>query len=597
MTPFPSTFYEVPDPTTATGYRVLLGSKALPPITPPLSTERYDQKDGFSPATPFVVYFADGVDTTQLPTIDALDQTVNPTSVVQVLDYQTGERVPVFAEMDLNSPSEPRHALLIRPQIRLQPERRYVVALVGLNDANGVPLAPAPFVALRDETLSQVARAARRLVRGDLRGARGSPASPRASLTLAFDVVTASDATATTSHLQGMLAQALPMVDSLTWTVTSSADTPSDPNLFRKVVYNVQTPSFLADASGHSTLDYGPDGQPVLRGIDTMPVVVQIPQCALTAKGPLPVIVFGHGLFGNAEDTLATPLLQQVGNQACVIFVGTDWIGLSSADLPVLAQYLPQDLNNVYLVTDRLQQAHVNFQVMTRLFLSRSSGKIDDPALALNGKPVTDASDVAYFGISDGGIQGATFMALTPDVDRGALNVPGCEWSLLIYRSVDFADIKPIVDALVPDPVETQTVIALLQSEWDYTDPATYAPHLLRDPLPGIFTKRILLQESIGDAQVTNLSTRVLARTMGIPGLDLIVPVYGVDAQPAPLDSAYTQWNSNKMPLPPTTDTALPADNGAHDAVYQYPPAQQQILGFLAPGGQVLQTCTGPCNF
>jgi hypothetical protein len=593
VTPFPSTFYEVRDPTTATGYRVLLGTKALPAITPPLSPDRYDQKDGFSPATPFVVYFADGVDTTQLPTIDALDQTVNPTSVVQVLDYETGERVPVFAEMDLNSPSEPRHALLIRPQIRLQPERRYVVALVGLNDANGVPLAPAPFVALRDQNPLSKSLEPLAASYEEIFAALEQAGVDRSSLTLAFDVVTASDATAT-SHLQGMLAQAIPMSDSLTWTVTSSTDTPDDPNLFRKVVYSVQTPSFLADASGHSTLDYGPDGQPMLRGIDTMPVIVQIPQCALTATGPLPVIVFGHGLFSTAEDELATPLIQQVANQACVVFIGTDWIGLSSADLPVLGEYLPKDLNNVYLVTDRLQQAHVNIQVMTHLFLTKLK---DDPALAVNGKAVTDASDVAYFGISDGGIQGATFMALTPDVERGALNVPGCEWSLLIYRSVDFADIKPIVSALVPDPVEIQTVIALLQSEWDYTDPATYAPHLLHDPLPGLFTKRILLQESIGDAQVTNLATRVLARTMGIPGLDLIVPVYGVGAQPAPLDSAYTQWNSNSMPLPPTGDLALPADNGAHDAVYQYPPAQQQLLGFLAPGGQVQQTCSGPCNF
>jgi hypothetical protein len=105
------------------------------------------------------------------------------------------------------------------------------------------------------------------------------------------------------------------------------------------------------------------------------------------------------------------------------------------------------------------------------------------------------------------------------------------------------------------------------------------------------------LQESIGDAQVTNVATGVLARTMGIPGLDLIDPIYGVDAQQGPLDSAYTQWNSNPSPLPPAGDIALASDNGAHDAVYQYVPAQQQILGFLTPNGQVVQTCSGPCNF
>jgi hypothetical protein len=84
---------------------------------------------------------------------------------------------------------------------------------------------------------------------------------------------------------------------------------------------------------------------------------------------------------------------------------------------------------------------------------------------------------------------------------------------------------------------------------------------------------------------------------MGLPGLDLIVPLYGIPAEPAPLSSAYTQWDAHKMPRPPTTNTPLPSDNGAHDAVYQYGPAQTQLLTFLQPGGQVLQTCTGPCNF
>jgi hypothetical protein len=187
-------------------------------------------------------------------------------------------------------------------------------------------------------------------------------------------------------------------------------------------------------------------------------------------------------------------------------------------------------------------------------------------------------------------------MGLTPDVTRGALNVAGSEWSLMLYRSADFAPIQPIIAAAIPDPVNAQLLMGLLQSEWDYADPITFAPHLLHDPLPGTFTKRILVQESIGDAQVPNMATRVLGRTMGLPGLDLITDLYGIEAQPAPLDSAYTQWDAHKMPRPPLTDTALSADNGAHDAVYQYPPAQQQFLGFLA-NGQVLQTCVGPCNF
>jgi hypothetical protein len=595
LSPFPSSFFEKADPTTATGFRISLSESVLPPIMfgNPLSPDRYNAKDGFSPATPFVVYFPSGVDVSQMPTVETLEESVNPTSPAQIIDYETGERLPVFVEMDVNSPNQTRHALLVRPMIRLQPERRYVIALVGLHDPNGNPVVAAPFAALRDRTpLSQsLMPLADRFE--EIFAALDAASVPRSSLTLAWDVITASDAT-TTSHLVGMRDTALAMVEAgqVGYTLTQK-DNPSQ-WVLREVDVTVQGPSFLKDGSGQSFLNIGPDGQPAYRGNDPMPVTVKIPQCAATAELPLPVVVFGHGLFQNGEQVLATPLLEQVGNQACVVFIATDWIGLSSNDLSNIANTLPQDLNNVYLVTDRLQQAHVNAQVMTRLFLDTLK---DDPALAVNGKPVADGSNISYFGISLGGISGNTFMALSPDIERGVLNVPGCEWSLLINRSTDFAPIAPILNAAAPDPVNIQLLMALLQSEWDYTDAATFAAHLLRNPLPGSFTKRILVQESIGDAQVTNVATRVLARTMGLPGLDLIVPLYGIPAEPGPLDSAYTQWDAHKMPRPPTTNTPLPSDNGAHDAVYQYGPAQEQILTFLQPGGQVIQTCTGPCNF
>src|SRR5439155_19077121 len=140
----------------------------------------------------------------------------------------------------------------------------------------------------------------------------------------------------------------------------------------------------------------------------------------------------------------------------------------------------------------------------------------DDPALQINGKAVTDGSEVYYYGISDGGIQGGAFMALSEDITRGALNVPACEWSLLIQRSSDFASLQQILDVELPDPLEQQFLLALVQFEFDYTDPASFAPHLLASPLPNSPAKQLLVQEAIGDAQVSNVGTRVLVRTIGL---------------------------------------------------------------------------------
>ena len=354
---------------------------------------------------------------------------------MQVINYATGERVLAFAELDENAMGG-RQALLVHPLKRLDPATRYIIALVGLNDASGAQLAPAPFRALRDGTpLSQSLMPLKALY-DDLFAKLTAAGVDRSSLSLAWDVVTSSDATAT-SHLVGMRDLALSMADGgqLGYAITSSTDTPTDPDRLREVQATVKVPSFLADDSGTSMMNFGSDGQPAMRAVVDVPIVIEVPQCASTATAPLPIIVFGHGLFGTAQATLDATAIKQVANQYCGIFIGTDWIGLASPDVPNLANLVGEDLNNLYVTTDRLQQAHVNAQVMTHLFLATIK---DDPALAINGKAVADGKNVYYFGVSNGGIQGTTFMGLSPDVVRGVLNVPGGEWSLLISRSVDF---------------------------------------------------------------------------------------------------------------------------------------------------------------
>ena len=147
---------------------------------------------------------------------------------------------------------------------------------------------------------------------------------------------------------------------------------------------------------------------------------------------------------------------------------------------------------------------------------------------------------------------------------------------------------------MLPDPLDQQILIGMLQVEFDTSDPCNFAPHVLADPLPGAAAnKQILAQEGIGDAQVTNVSTRVLARTLGVPGLDLAQPVFGVTAMAAPLSSAYTQWDVGADPLPPTGNLSLGSDNGVHEAVRRLVKVEDQIQQFLTPTGMVVDECGG----
>jgi hypothetical protein len=599
VTPFPSSFYEVTDPSTKSGVHVSIPDGVLPTFMPagapiPISPARLNTRDGFSPSAQFLVYFKAGYDASQFPTPDTLDQSVTAGSPVQVIEFSTGTRVPVMAELDANAmQASDRQAMIIRPMVRLLPATRYVIALVGLRNAMGKPLDAPGFAALRDKKplskslLPMVDRTEQVL------GALGQAGVARSSVTLAWDVTTASEDD-TLGHLTQMTDEALAMADQMGYVIDKSTDL--DPTMFpdrlREITGTFQVPWYLTDTSKTALLNLN-GGKPLMNGIGTANFVIEIPRCATdAAKRPLPVQYFGHGLFGTAQEELSSAYQMQVGNFLCMIQIGTDWIGLAQPDFTTVANVVVPDLNKINIVTDRIQQAHVNAQVLTRLFLHKIKS---DPALNVNGAVITDASQVYYYGISDGGIQGGTYMALSQDVTRGALNVPGGVWTILMSRSSNFSPLLLVLQTVLPDTLDEQIALLSTQSDWDYADPASFARHIISDPIGTRPAKKIVMQESINDAQVPNLATRVVVRTIGLPGFDLEQPVYGVDVKQPPLDSAYTQWDVKPMPPPPSTNT-VPGTNQAHGAIRRLVELEQQLAAFLKPNGAVIDTCSGmPC--
>jgi hypothetical protein len=220
-----------------------------------------------------------------------------------------------------------------------------------------------------------------------------------------------------------------------------------------------------------------------------------------------------------------------------------------------------------------------------------------DPALSFGGQGRADPGKIYYLGISNGGVQGGTFLALTPDIRRGVLNVPGAAWSLMLERSFVFKSFIDIVKAEFPSPLDRQIVIALVQVVFDPTDPINFALHAVNDPL-GTPAKTILIQESYGDALVPNLATETLARTMGLPGLaPLVSPVYGITEAASPLSgSGFTIFNTNPTPMPGDTNVPMNSDNIAHEGCRRLIGAVEQMKEFFKPDGRVVQTCDGACD-
>jgi hypothetical protein len=220
-----------------------------------------------------------------------------------------------------------------------------------------------------------------------------------------------------------------------------------------------------------------------------------------------------------------------------------------------------------------------------------------DPALTLGGKPLADPSKLTYYGASLGGIMGTSFMAYGPDVTRGVLHVPGGFWSTLFERSSNWREAKLIMAAPYPDLLDGHILMALTQMQFDFSDPATVAPYVLNKPFPGVPSKQLLFQMAVGDAQVPNVATEMMARTMGVPLLaPSVVQVDGVSAVAGPLSSALTAWDIHAAPLPPDTNETPTRDNAAHTQIARIPALEQQIVDFFN-SGQIANSCNGPCDF
>ena len=195
--PFPSDVFLVDDATTPTGRRVALEGASAPIYRRmPVDVLAVNPPDGFSVAAPVIAWFPFEIDDSSLvPHHGDLEQTVSGESQTLLIDATSGERIVHFAELDPEGIDPTERALLIRPMVRLEHERRYVVAIRNLRTNSGDPVpAPEGFRQIRDVDVSnaEVQVEATRY-ETEVFPILASAGVDRASLNLAWDFTTGSE--------------------------------------------------------------------------------------------------------------------------------------------------------------------------------------------------------------------------------------------------------------------------------------------------------------------------------------------------------------------------------------------------------------------
>jgi hypothetical protein len=602
--PFPSAYYQKEDASSPTGVRMNYDADKLPfpDGATKLDMGPLNRTDGASPLAPILVHFGEDVDLSEAPGITNMEDSLDAGSPIVLFNLDTKQKSLFFAEMDQNSRSKTgRHALILRPMEPLQMGARYVVAMTkDLKGADGEALpSPAAFEALRDRVVTDNAE-----VEG-LRGryeelfaflsARGYE---REDLLLAWDFTVASKRSVL-GPITSMREQTLEVLEQeeIEYEITRVEDDPR-PETLRVIEGNFFAPTFLKD---DRDLDLTDEDEAVLQPERlSVPFTMIIPRAALEGE-PLPLTVFGHGLFGVGREYLAGgtgDIIQPLANEYGTVMIATNWSGLSGADFDRIVTELVPNLNNIGVVTDRLAQSLINNVVMTRLgrdVLGQDEQVWDEDHALI------DADRTWYYGVSLGGIQGASLTAISPDIQRAILSVPGCMWTTMLTRSIHWNELRVLFDAAYPDPLLQQLGFAMLQTRFDHSDPGNLATMIHRDPLPGApQDRRVILQEAVGDSQVPNITTHTLARAMGVP---FVSPA--VKAPPhlpsvrAPYDgSALVQYllpGLTPDQFPPDSNTPPEDENGAHAGILFLDSLQGQIEQFILTG-EVHQLCDGACD-
>jgi hypothetical protein len=609
LTPFPSLFQMSEDSSTATGMRLDYQEADFdsPDGPLPIDLSLFHAADGVSPVTPILVSLGVDVDPVFLSGWGEQGDTVVVGAPFGLLNVDTGERVPLLVEMDQNNRTisgyEGRNPLIIRPLAPMDFGARYLVVLTEeVTDVDGAALPqPDGFVALRDDILTDDSQVeALRPRYEELFAAADAAGWPRDSLHLAWELQVASEDWVL-GAIRSMRDQTLADIEAngVTYTVDSVVLDQNE-NVGWMVKGTFQPTSFLTD---DYTLVRNTDGSVVEQGNRaSYPFTMVIPPIAAT-QGDLPLVLFGHGLFGTGDSMLdsadAEALVQPLAAQLGAVLIATDWIGLSGNDFDLILKEVLPDLSRVTLVTDRLVQSHVNNLALVELALGALPA---DAAIGVpNPESLIDPNKVYYYGISLGGVQGAGQVGISPRISRAVLAVPGSGWSHMIQRSTQFAELETLMDALYPDPLSQNVFMALLQGFFDLSDPANLGRLVAGDSsAPDNPAKVVVLQEAIGDCQVANIATELLARTMGASHLEFATdPVYGLETISGPTTSvALTQI---RVPddlaayFPPDQNTLPELDNGVHNsAVLQEATFEQVALLFST--GLIFHTCDDTCE-
>jgi hypothetical protein len=622
MLPWPSDQYTKRDKRTDTGLRLNLRRADMPRNKDgkPIDPTDMNRADGFSPGSAILMKVP-GLDTpaavrrSKLPPLTNLRRGLAKRSPVVVINARTGQRHPIWAELDSNAAKRKDRLLIIRPARNFEEGERYIVALRNLRTARGARIDSRP---LRGRRFARMLRALKKA------------GVDRRHLFLVWDFTVASERSLAGRMLHirddafGLLGDS--NLKDLTVAGSSPAFTidavtdysaAEDDRIARKVEGTLTVPCYLTNGcapGGRFSLDRR--GLPRRMGTTQAKFYCNIPRSALDPASPPKArpSLYGHGLLGRATEIDAGNV-KSMSNEHNFVFCATPWAGFAAEDVQHIVSVL-SDFSGFNTVADRMQQGFLNMLLLGRAMI-HPQGLSSNAAFQAGGQGVLDTTRLFFDGNSQGGIMGGGLTAVAPDFERAVLGVPGMNYSTLLNRSVDFDTYAAIIYPNYRKVIDRQLWLAQIQLLWDRGEANGYAHHMTNEPLPNTPRHTVLMHVAFGDHQVSDTTAEVEARTIGASAYKPAVgpgrsPWTRLQLIPAltffPYEgSAIVFWDTGPIRTegtetvgtnaPPVGNTPNRSGDDPHENPRATPAARVQKSEFLKLGGRVVDVCGGgPCH-
>ena len=586
-----------------------------------IDPKAWNRMDGYGVGWAALALFPD-VDVSNLPSeltpAGCLAKDAN-IALLEVDKQGKATRVPYFAELDddIDVDSPDKQVLIIRPLFIPRESTRYVIAFRGLKDSKGAVFpASKAFAQLRDKSVADPWLKTRVATFEGVFATLEQAGVKRADLQLAWDWTTSSHEAlhGDILHIRDTGLKTLgAQGPAFTVAKVTAYTAKQDLHIALAVEGTFRVPNFvqplpIGDATGYR-LARDATGTPKQDGWRDAAFWLLIPRSALKdqAAGGVThgLLQYGHGLLGTGSQ-LASGHTRKLLHDDKRIGFSANWTGMSHDEVSAISQMV-FDFKDFAIIPEHLHQGMFEQMAVARGVRERI-GKLalaidarltaaDRAKIGLVGalKLKVDKGRQHYTGDSQGGIYGATYVALSQEVTRAALGVPGQNYSILLRRSVDFVPFFLLLRSQYQGVVDRAVMLQLGQILWDQVDPVSYYRHMSESPFANTPKHHVLLAQAKGDFQVAPLTNEIVARS-GL-GVKLMAhygkPLWQLPEQAYPhVGSGLVSWDyGNKWakpgPNPPYDDLGDP-----HGKPRKDPRFIKQMLHFFATG-EIIDACGG----